>query len=494
MLRLVGRVSSSGTARSATASISSVIPLNVLPSITNPPSGSRAPRWMLESQPLRRPEPHSTASTTRSRVCTGFTLTHADPRRPAAYGEAGSLTTTPSWPASSARSTNASAGPGVSRDQPGGAVCLRDQRVEGGEPLGHGPVEQVVAVEVEQVEEVRRHVRRRRPSRCATRSPGTAAAGPASSSASASPSSTSEVGRERPRHLDHLRQPGGDVLQRAGRDQHLVVPAVHLDPDPVELGVDRHLAVGDRLGHALRDRRAPTRRASAAPDGRPRAGTRPARPRRRRTRRRTTATVEPASIAARRTAVSGTPAAAASPPGPARRAHPAAPRRSPRRAARPAPPEVARPKSSATAVDRAAWEPAPASAAIASNAACTSSTSSVGESAGSGRRLQPAPAQAGAPLPQPTAEVGRDDLAARRREVRPSSSAIAAAFALRERVAATAAEVATRSASSMRPLWRAARGSTVSHLRPAPLTRRHTRTRSRVGQVSSQVSPLRDAT
>ena len=51
-------------------SISSVMPLKVLPSITNPPSGSRAPRWMLESQPFRRPEPSSTASTTRSSVCT----------------------------------------------------------------------------------------------------------------------------------------------------------------------------------------------------------------------------------------------------------------------------------------------------------------------------------------------------------------------------------------------------------------------------------------
>ena len=37
------------------------------------------PRWTSESEPLRRPEPSSTARTTRSRVCTGFTLTQ--PRR-----------------------------------------------------------------------------------------------------------------------------------------------------------------------------------------------------------------------------------------------------------------------------------------------------------------------------------------------------------------------------------------------------------------------------
>ena len=43
------------------ASIASVRPLNVLPSITNPPSGPRAPRCRFESHPRRRPEPHSTA-------------------------------------------------------------------------------------------------------------------------------------------------------------------------------------------------------------------------------------------------------------------------------------------------------------------------------------------------------------------------------------------------------------------------------------------------
>ncbi len=38
------------------------MPLNVLPSMTNPPvAGFNAPRWMLDSLPVRRPEPHSTA-------------------------------------------------------------------------------------------------------------------------------------------------------------------------------------------------------------------------------------------------------------------------------------------------------------------------------------------------------------------------------------------------------------------------------------------------
>jgi len=58
-----------------------------LATITNPPtSGSSAPRWMLDRNPARLPDPHSTASTTRSNVYTGFTLRHpcrADPPRTA---------------------------------------------------------------------------------------------------------------------------------------------------------------------------------------------------------------------------------------------------------------------------------------------------------------------------------------------------------------------------------------------------------------------------
>ena len=68
---------------SATRSMASVRPLNVLPTMTNVPSGPRAPRCRFESQPCRRPWPHSAASTTRSSVRTGFTLRHAPPRRPA---------------------------------------------------------------------------------------------------------------------------------------------------------------------------------------------------------------------------------------------------------------------------------------------------------------------------------------------------------------------------------------------------------------------------
>ena len=121
---------------------------------------------------------------------------------------------------------------------------------------------------------------------CGTRSPGTAAAGPSVVRASASPSSTKRRRRQRAGDLDDLGQPGGDVVEAAGRDEHLVAVAVHLDPDAVELGVDRDLGrrrpsaiaavdVGRAGGEHRHDRPAdleperrrarPRRRSNAAP-------------------------------------------------------------------------------------------------------------------------------------------------------------------------------------------------------------------------------------
>ena len=264
---------------------------------------SRAPRWMLESQPWRRPEPHSTASTTRSRVCTGFTFTQAEPRRPASYGAARFLTTTPSWPRSSTCETNASASSGSASDQPRHQVLLRHQRGQRLEPLGAGGVEQVAAVEVEQVEEVGREVRRPRSSPCGTRSPGTAAAGPGRRGRAPRRRGRSRSPGARARR-DHLGQPVGDVLQRAGGDDDLVATAVHLDPDAVELGVDRRpspppalsiaastsVALDASIGSTGR----PTSSTNSASASSPPVSAAVA-----------TATVEPAIIAARRTAASG---------------------------------------------------------------------------------------------------------------------------------------------------------------------------------------------
>ena len=64
--------------------ISSVIPLNVFPSMTKSPvEGSRAPRWRLLSHPRLRPLPHSAASTTRSSVSAVLIFSQALPREPA---------------------------------------------------------------------------------------------------------------------------------------------------------------------------------------------------------------------------------------------------------------------------------------------------------------------------------------------------------------------------------------------------------------------------
>ena len=165
--------------------------------------------------------------------------------------------------------------------------------------------------------------------------------------------------------LDHLGQPGGDVLERAGGDPDLVAVAVHLDADAVELHVDRHRAaagLGHRGGHvgALE--------ASIGSTGRPTSRPNPARasspPVMAAT---TTCVVEPASIAARRTEASGTPAAAATASWtsasrapwrtspvttraarPARRPWPGRTARRPRPPARPASPSPASPRSRRT--------------------------------------------------------------------------------------------------------------------------------------------------
>ena len=80
-----------------------------------------------------------------------------------------------------------------------------------------------------------------------------------------------ELGRRhRADRRDDLRHPGGDVVEAAGEHPHVVAPAVHLDPDAVELGVDDHRP--RRRGSPTRRRRpAPTARASAARAARRRA-------------------------------------------------------------------------------------------------------------------------------------------------------------------------------------------------------------------------------
>ena len=150
-----GPVSSSSSRSVCHWSIASVSPLNVFPSMQKLPSGSRAPRCRFDSQPRRRPWPHSAARTTRSSVWRGFTLSHAPPRPPAAYGSVSAFTITPSCPRASASSRNAAASAPVSTTARGTRIGSGTSGLEHGEALVGGPVEQVGAVGVKDVEEER---------------------------------------------------------------------------------------------------------------------------------------------------------------------------------------------------------------------------------------------------------------------------------------------------------------------------------------------------
>src|SRR5438128_2159798 len=118
------------------------MPLKVLPSITKPPApssaeGSRAPRWMLDSQPSRRPLPHSTA--TAGGVPDPEAL-HDDTLVAAGEGVLGERVR----------------GSRVVGEEPGHPVLRGNDRVEDLEPFGAAGVEKVTAVRMEDVEEVRR--------------------------------------------------------------------------------------------------------------------------------------------------------------------------------------------------------------------------------------------------------------------------------------------------------------------------------------------------
>ena len=270
---------------------------------------------MLDSQPWRRPLPHSTASTTRSRVCTGLTLTQPEPRRPASYGAiARLLTTTPSWPAASASRAKSSATLRVVGDDARDAALLGDEGVERGRAArAPGTSSRSRAVEVEHVEEVRRDARRPRVIGGRARRgllEGTRA--PVSSSAIASPSSTTSL-------AGSARTTSTTSGSRSVMSSRLRVTTTTSSPwrwtwmrMPSSLvstatGVPAAAGLRQRRGDVGRAWRRASAGAAVRPAGRPRR----APPRRRSGRRPTIGTVPPASIAARRTAVSLTPEAAA---------------------------------------------------------------------------------------------------------------------------------------------------------------------------------------
>ena len=165
----------------------------------------------------------------------------------------------------------------------------------------------------------------------------------------------------------------------------LVTTAVHLDPDAVELRVDRRRSgPPPAFVHRRLDRRRAGRAASAAPAARPRARTPPAPPRRRSARpwtRRPSSRPSSRRGVRRRGVRRPQPPA---PPGRASRGRPAGPHRSRSRAARAAPRRSRARTARRSRRPGCACDPEPDSAAIRSNASCTSSTVSDGSAAGAG--------------------------------------------------------------------------------------------------------------
>ena len=252
-------------------------PLNVLPTITNSPSAPRAPRCRFDSHPWRRPLPHSTASTTRSRVWTGLTLRQAAAAASRVVGRR--RATSPSRPRGRlrARRRGTSAATAASSVRTDGIVRSRRSRRAHRAAFASGSS------------------RRSRSSTCRTSKKNAVSGIPCAStcrrpkrlivswnrcgrssslSPIASPSSTSSRAGKVRTDVDDLRQSVGDVVEIAGEDAHFVAVAVHLDAGAVELPLDRRRPGRRR---ARRRRRRPWMRASVGPGAAARGAPRRAR-------------------------------------------------------------------------------------------------------------------------------------------------------------------------------------------------------------------------
>ena len=276
------------------------------------------------------------------------------------------------------------------------AELLGESLVEGGEALRGRPVDQVLAVEMEDVEDERGQ-------RVLGLELGEVLPAPAAEPAHRQAERVgSPVGPQRDRlgiedrglerdRADRGHDLGdaiGDVGEVPREDADLVAEPVDLDPGPVELPFDggradplegRRDVLRGLREHRLQRGEEREPEAARAPRRLPSMAAAAAAPR------------SPLSIAARRTSGSGTSAAreTASTITPSRAPWRISPIRSPRRNACSS--AVARANRSWSAVRRAAWEPAPASEPIRGSAASTSSSSSVaGAGAGGGRSFRDA--------------------------------------------------------------------------------------------------------
>ena len=252
----------------------------------SPPSGSRAPRWMFDSFPVRRPYPHSAPSTTRSRVCTGLTFCHALPAPAGGVGgverldddalvagveravqHAGRLARrsgarTPGIRSAACSSSASSSASASRRTCSGSSSRSRPSRCSRSKKNGLSSTPASDASLPKRLI-VSWNARGR----------------PSSSRARVSPSRTAVVARQRPDPLDELGHAVGHLAQRAGPHPDVVAVAVHLDAGAVELELHGH--VGAEVGERRVQRGAGAGQHRAAPAGRPPAARRRApRPRR----------------------------------------------------------------------------------------------------------------------------------------------------------------------------------------------------------------------
>ena len=213
------------------------MPLKVLPSITNPPSGSRAPRWRFESQPSAPAVAPLHGQDHEVERVRGLDL---EPRAAAAARLVGRVERLRHEALVAARECDRE-----DRLGPGGVV--HERRAARAAPRARA-----------------RQARRRARSRDGRSDPRRRGAGsrtaaataalaasrgaaarltvtwngngrPSGPSAIASPSRISRARRQRAHHLDQLGHPGGHVVEAAREDARLVAVVVDLHADAVEL-------------------------------------------------------------------------------------------------------------------------------------------------------------------------------------------------------------------------------------------------------------------
>ncbi len=178
-------------------------------------------------------------------MCRGLTLIHSAPRRPARYGRVQGLQHHPFVPAGDRVGEE---GPGLLRvggDDAGGEPVCRHDRRQAALPLAGRGVDQVGAVQVQQVEQERRE----RGLGALPADVGLARGAGGGDLERPRPPVRGErhrlavqdhgVDRQGQGGLGDLRHPCGDVIQRAGEHGDVLAGPVHLDPDAVDLPLRR---------------------------------------------------------------------------------------------------------------------------------------------------------------------------------------------------------------------------------------------------------------